>query len=274
MERKVLGKGLDALIPKNLQLTQAKEFTYLKISQLKEGKFQPRKEINQKEIEELASSIKEKGFIQPIVVRKIDQDYEIVAGGRRYLAAKLLGLKEVPVIIKDLDDKDALVFAIVENLQRKDLNPLEEAQAFKRLIDEFKFTLDDLSKFISKDKTTISNTLRLLQLPQEIKDALKNGIISRSHARTLLAVEDPSTQYQLFYQILNSGLSVREIEKRVKIVSKKKKQFNPFVQEIEEKLQKIFGTKVRIFNKKNNKGRIIIEYYNLNDLERIVRRLT
>ncbi|MCM8787763.1 MAG: ParB/RepB/Spo0J family partition protein [Candidatus Omnitrophica bacterium] len=273
MERKALGKGLDALIPKNLQLTPTKEFTYLKISQLNESEFQPRKEISQKEIEELASSIKEKGFIQPIVVRKVGEGYEIVAGGRRYLAAKLLGLEQVPAIIKELDDKDALVFAIVENLQRKDLNPIEEAQAFRRLIDEFKFTLDDLAKFISKDKTTIANTLRLLQLPQEIQDALKNGLINRSQARTLLALEDRNKQFELFYQILNSGLSVREIEKKVKIISKTKKRFNPFVQEIEEKLQKTLGTKVRILNKKNNKGKIIIEYYTLDDLERIVRRL-
>ncbi|MDD5584070.1 MAG: ParB/RepB/Spo0J family partition protein, partial [Candidatus Omnitrophica bacterium] len=238
------------------------------------SRYQPRKDMEPAELEELTRSIKEKGFIQPILVRKVGQDtYEIVAGGRRYQAAKSLGLNEIPTIIKELDDKDTFVCAIVENLQRKDLNPMEEAGAFQRLTDEFEFTQDDIAKFVGKDKTTIVNALRLFKLPQDIQEALRNGRISRSQARTLLAVENREEQALLFRQILNEKLSVREIENRVRTASKKKRASDPFVTEVEEKLQKFLGTKVKISNKKNNRGKIVIEYYTLDDLERIVRRL-
>ncbi|MBU2101782.1 MAG: ParB/RepB/Spo0J family partition protein [Candidatus Omnitrophota bacterium] len=277
MERRVLGKGLDALIPKKSIATlepSSREFTYMPVSKIQPGKYQPRKEIDPRELAELSQSIKEKGFIQPIVVRRITGDrYEIVAGGRRYYAAKSLGLNEIPTIVKDLDDKDTFLLAIVENLQRKDLNPMEEAEAFARLVDEFEFTQDDIAKFIGKDKTTVANILRLFKLPEDIKEALRSGLLSRSQARTLLAVDTKEEQTRLFRQILNEGLSVREIETRAKAVSKKKKTQDPFVTEVEDKLQKLLGTKVRVSNKRNNRGRIVIEYYNLDDLERIVRRL-
>ncbi|MDD5194143.1 MAG: ParB/RepB/Spo0J family partition protein [Candidatus Omnitrophica bacterium] len=274
MERRVLGKGLDALIPKKPLPAYSKDFT-LPLSKIHPGKYQPRKEIEQQDLEELCQSIKEKGFIQPIVVRKVGpEDYEIVAGGRRYEAAKSLGLNEIPTIVKELDDKDAFIVAIVENLQRKDLNPMEEAEAFARLSDEFEFTQDDIAKFISKDKTTIVNTLRLFKLPQDIQDALRSGLLSRSQARTLLAVDNKQEQEKLFRQILNGGMSVREIEARAKAASKKKRTSDPFVTEVEEKLQKFLGTKVKIANKRNNRGKIVIEYYSLDDLERIVRRLS
>ena len=216
MERKVLGKGLDALIPKKITSPYSKEFIYLPVEKIKPGRYQPRQEIEEKELKELAQSIREKGFIQPIVARKMGESYEIIAGGRRYHASKLLGLKEIPTIIKDIDDKDTLVFAIVENLQRKDLNPIEEAEAFKRLMDEFEFTLEDIAKFVGKDKTTVANTLRLLNLPFQIKEALKKGIITRSQARTILGVTKKEDQQKLFQQILKEKLSVREIENRVK----------------------------------------------------------
>ena len=273
MERRVLGKGLDALIPKKTAVALPKEFVYLPIEKIKPGRYQPRQNIGQKELQELAQSIKEKGFIQPIVVRKVGESFEIVAGGRRFQASKLLGLNEIPTIIKDIDDKDTLIFAIVENLQRKDLNPLEEAEALKRLIDEFEFTLEDIAKFVGKDKTTVANTLRLLKLPPQIKEALLNGIISRSQARTILALETKEQQQKLLEQILKEGLTVRELETRVKKTSRRKKAQDPFVLEVEEMLQKSLGTKVRIFNKRNNKGKVIIEYYSLDDLERITRRL-
>ena len=273
MERRVLGKGLDALIPKKTAAAPPKEFTYLPVDKIKPGRFQPRQEIKEKELKELSQSIKEKGFIQPIVVRKIGDEYEIVAGGRRYQASKSLGLKEIPTIIKDISDRDTLIFAIAENLQRKDLNPIEEADAFKRLIEEFDFSLEDIARFLGKDKTTIVNTLRLLKLPPKIQEALRSGAITRSQARTILGADKKEDQERLFQQILREGLSVREIEKRVKKVSKRKKATDPFVSEAEEKLQKILGTKVRIFNRRNNRGKVVIEYYNLDDLERITGRL-
>jgi len=274
MERKVLGRGLDALIPKKTAAMLPKEFTHLPLNKIKAAKHQPRQEVSEKELGELTRSIKEKGFIQPIVVREINGGtYEVVAGERRYQAAKSLGLKEIPTIVKELDDKDAFILAIVENLQRQDLNPIEEAQAFKRLIEEFEFSLDDIAKFVSKDKTTVVNTLRLLRLPDKIKEALRKGIITRTQARTILGVEKLQAQEKLFHQILQEGLSVREIEKKARLVSKKRKTSDPFIVEVEERLQKLLGTKVKVFNKRNNRGRIVVEYYTLEDLERIIKRL-
>ena len=274
MERKVLGRGLDALIPKKTAAMLPKEFTHLPLSKIRPAKNQPRQEVSEKELGELTRSIKEKGFIQPIVVREVGGGtYEVVAGERRYQAAKSLGLKEIPTIIKELDDRDAFILAIVENLQRQDLNPIDEAQAFKRLIEEFEFSLDDIAKFVGKDKTTVVNTLRLLRLPDKIKEALRKGIITRTQARTILGVEKLQAQEKLFDQILKEGLSVREIEKKARLVSKKRNKTDPFIVEVEERLQKLLGTKVKVFNKRNNRGRIIVEYYTLEDLERIIKRL-
>ena len=270
MEKRVLGKGLDALIPK--KITEEKEFVYIPLNQIDPSKFQPRQEIDNKEIEELSKSIKEKGVIQPIVVRKIKDRYEIIAGNRRYTAAKNLGLKEIPAIIKDLSDKDAFIIAIIENLQRKNLNPIEEAEAFKRLTIEFGYTQEEVAKFIGKDKATVSNALRLLNLPDNIKQAISKGLITSTQARTLLAVEKEELRQDLFKQILTNKLSVREIENKVKKVSKKIK-IDPFVLEVEEKLQKILGTRVKIFNKRGNKGKIVIEYYSLDDLDRILKTI-
>lgn len=274
MERRVLGKGLDALIPKKTMITLPKEFIYLPLEKIKPAKSQPRQEMGAEELKELTQSIKQKGFIQPIVARKInDGNYEVVAGERRFLAAKSLGLKEIPTIVKDVNDKDAFVLALIENLQRKELNPLEEAGAFKRLVNEFGVSLEEVAQLVGKDKTTIVNTLRLLKLPDKIQEALKRGLITRTQARTILGVEEPKAQERLFKQILKEKLSVREIEKKARLASGKKKTIDPFILEVEEKLQKSLGTKVKIFNKRNNQGRIVIEYYTLKDLERIIRRV-
>ncbi|MFA6281943.1 MAG: ParB/RepB/Spo0J family partition protein [Candidatus Omnitrophota bacterium] len=275
MEKRVLGKGLDALIPRKIPAQGvAKEFTYLPIHKIRPGKYQPRQEIDGAELSELSRSIKEKGMIQPIIARKIGEDsYEIVAGGRRFQAAKSLGLNEIPTIIRELDDKDTFIFAITENLQRKDLNALEEAEAFRRLTDEFEFTHDDIARFVGKDKTTVVNSLRLFKLPKEIQEALRKGLISRSQARTILALEREDDQHRLFHEILKGGLSVREIERKVQRVSKKKKSADPFVLEVEDRLQKALGTKVRVFNKKNNRGKVVVEYFTLEDLERIIKRI-
>jgi ParB family transcriptional regulator, chromosome partitioning protein len=275
MERRVLGKGLDALIPKKVSLDAVSQagLTFLPLENVHPGRYQPRHDISSEELKELVLSIKERGVLQPILVRQLKTGYfEIIAGQRRFEAARAAGLKEIPAIVKDVGDKDTLVLAIVENLQRQDLNPLEEAEAFSRLMKEFEFTLEDVARSVAKDKTTVSNTLRLLRLPDGIKDALSRGLLSRSQARTILAVDGAAAQEKLFHQIMREGLSVRDIESRVKQVSVKKKS-DLFGRELEEKLQKCLGTKVRIFNKKNNCGRIVIEYYNLQDLERLVERL-
>jgi len=274
MDRKVLGRGLDALIPKKTAAMLPREFIRLSLDKVKPAKCQPRQEISEKELGELTRSIKEKGFIQPIVAREISGgSYEIVAGERRYEAAKSLGLKEIPTIIKELDDKEAFVLAIVENLQRQDLNPIEEAEAFKRLIEDFDFSLEDVAKFVGKDKTTVVNVLRLLKLPEKIKEAVRKRMITRTQARTILGADKIQTQEKIFYQILKEGMSVREIENKVRMVSKKKKKSDPFIVELEERLQKLLGTKVKVFNKKKNRGRIVVEYYTLEDLERIIKKL-
>ncbi len=274
MAKRVLGKGLEALIPKKVDLAWAKEFTYLPLDKIKPAKNQPRQKIDKKSLAELAQSIKEKGFIQPIIVRKASNNsYEVVAGERRFQAAKSLGLKEIPTIFKDLGDQDAFVLAIVENLQREDLNPLEEAEAFGRLMNDFSFSLGQIAQFVGKDKTTVVNALRLLKLPESMKKALREGVITRTQARTILSIDKLREQEALFRQILKGGLSVREIEKKARLVSPRRKKIDPFVLEVEEKLQKSLGTKVKIFNKRNNRGRLVIEYYNLKDLERIIRRL-
>lgn len=274
MGKKVLGRGLDVLIPKKTAAFLPQEFIYLPLDKLKPARYQPRQEADEVELQELTRSIKEKGVIQPIVARKTaGGQYEVVAGERRYKAAKLLGLKKIPTVIKEIDDKEAFVLAIIENLQRKDLNPIEEAQAFRRLVDEFAFSLEDVAQFTGKDKTTVVNALRLLKLPEKIKAALREGRITRTQARAILGVERVQDQEKLFQQILREGLSVREIEKKARLASRKKKKVDSFVVEIEEALQRSLGTKVRIFNRRNNRGRVVIEYYTLNDLERIIKKI-
>jgi len=249
-------------------------FFLIRIVLLQQRLYQPRQGIDANSLQELSRSIKEKGFIQPIVARKLKDGFEIVAGARRFHAAKLLGIKEIPTIVKDLNDKDTFMLAIMENLQRKNLNPLEEALAFKRLMEEFGLTLEEIGKVLGKDKSSIANTLRLLKLPSEIQEALRRGIIARTQARTILALATEKEQINIFRQMLKEGLSVRDLERRVKRVSPKtRKPFDPFVVDMEERLQKALGTKVKIIKKKNNRGKIIIEYYSAGDFERITKKV-
>jgi ParB family transcriptional regulator, chromosome partitioning protein len=274
--KRALGKGLDALIPKKSELVPiANTENEVAIGQILPNRHQPRQEMDTLELRELSESLKANGFIQPLLVRKAGDNYEVVAGGRRFEAAKLAGFTHVPVVVRELSDKDSLVLAIVENLQRKDLNAIEEAQAFKRLMDDFSFSLDDLARFISKDKTTVANTLRLLKLPLEVRRGLQKGLISRSQARTILGLPTDIEQIKLFHELLSSPITVREIEVRTRVAKGAvgRKKSDPFVEELEQKLQNKFGTKVRIFNNKKNRGKIVIEYYNLDDMERIVRRI-
>ncbi len=269
MAKKVLGRGLEALIPKK-EKEEDKDYLYLPIEKIIVSSLQPRQEIDPQELEELASSIKEKGILQPILVRKKGDNYEIVAGHRRYFAAKSLGINSLPSIVRDLDDQEVLLFALVENLQRKDLNPIEEAHSFKRLNEEFGLTYEEIAKFIGKDKSFVANTLRLLKLPPEIQEAVRKGIINRSQARTLLGLKNTQEQMKLFYHIIKKAPSVRDLEEKVR---RRKKETSPFIIDLEEKLKRSLGTKVKIFHRKNNSGKIFIEYYNLNDLERITNKL-
>ena len=270
--KRALGKGLDALIPKKTEGISSRELMQIPVGEIIPNRRQPRQNMDSQELNQLSLSIKEKGLLQPVVVRKIDTGYELVAGGRRFEAAKLAGLKFVPALVKELDDKESFVLAIVENLQRSDLNPMEEALAFKRLMDEFNYSLDDIARFVSKDKTTVANALRLIKLPVEVRRALEKGLISRSQARTILSLAAETEQVRMLHEILSGGVTVREIERRAQEMAPRKK-IDPFVSEVENKLQTALGTKVRVFNKKNNRGKIVLEYYSLDDLERILRRI-
>ncbi len=274
MEKRVLGKGLDALIPKKVLLqTRENDMVYVPLEQIQPSGYQPRLDMDDRELAELKESINKQGVIQPILVRKAGEKYEVVAGHRRFHACKSLGIKEIPTIIKELSDQDTFIFALIENLQRKDLNPIEEAIAYKRLYDEFELTYETIARMVGKDKTSVANSLRLLRLPGEIQDAVQKGLLTRTQARSILGLETERQQKELFYKILKEGLSVRDIETKVRRVSGKRRDRCPFAREMEEKFKRSLGTKVNIQNKKNNSGKIIIEYYNLNDLERIAKKV-
>ncbi|RKY35817.1 MAG: chromosome partitioning protein ParB [Candidatus Duberdicusella sinuisediminis] len=271
MEKKVLGKGLDALIPKKEIPLQ--EYTYIEIDKLKISDYQSRQDLRDEGLKELADSIKSQGIIEPLIVRKKGQDYEIVAGSRRYYACKLLGINKLPVIIKDLTDKSALIFSIAENLQRQDLNPIEEAKSFQRLIEEFGLSPQELSQFLGYDRSTIVNTLRLLNLPEVIQAALRERKISPSSARTLLSLETPEEQLEVFKDLLANKISVRKLEEAVRTKKAKKRVKDPYLKEAEEKLQRALGRKVKIVSL-GKRGRLVIEYYSQEDLENLLNFLS
>lgn len=274
MERKALGKGIGALIPER-ELNAKNEIIYVQTEQIRPNPFQPREEFNQEHITELAQSIKEKGVIQPLLVRRRGDSYELIAGERRLRASKSLGLKELPVIVKEVDDKDSLEFALIENIQRESLNPIEEAHAYQHLIDKFQVTQEKISEGLGKARTTIANTLRLLKLPHEIQDEMKKGRISFAHGRALLEVEDENRQRKLTQEIISRGLSVRELENLIKAQRPKgirRRNLNttrePYIAVLEEEMQNCLSTKVRI-TKMKKRGHIYIEFYSQEDLERI-----
>ena len=277
MERKALGKGLSALIPeKVLESGEHKEeIAYVQSGQIKPNPFQPREDFDQQSIEELAQSIKEKGVIQPLLVRRKGDAYELIAGERRLRAAKSLGLKELPIIVRDVSDQDSLELALIENIQREGLNPIEEAHAYQHLIDKFQVTQEKISEVLGKARTTITNTLRLLKLPHEIQQEMKKGRISFAHGRTLLEIDDANQQRRLAQDIIVKGLSVRELESLIKGSRPKglrrkigQGQSEPLVAILEEQMQHALATKVRIIKRKK-RGHINIEFYSPEDLERI-----
>ena len=294
-KRMALGKGADALL-RNINGTKASidETTdrnieedagkgvgelMVKISLVEPNRNQPRKMFDKESLDELANSVKQYGVLQPILVKKVGNRYEIVAGERRWRAAQAAGLSEVPVVVRDYDEQKAKEIAIIENIQRTDLNPIEEALAYKSLIEEYNLTQEELSDKVAKNRSTITNSLRLLKLSKNIQQYMIDGQISSGHARALLSLEDEGKRELLALDIIKRSLSVRDTEKAAKALSKKKKvdleelskgDLSLFYKEYEDSIQGVLGTKVHINQKDKNKGRIEIEYYSQVELDRIM----
>ena len=296
-----LGRGLDALFPektvqskpktvktvkeekkvavdtkKSSQQETSNGERMMKISMIEPNREQPRKKFDEDALQELSESIKQYGILQPLLVSDKKDYYEIVAGERRWRAAKLAGLKEVPVIVKDFSEQELVEISLIENIQREDLNPVEEAMAYKRLLEEFDLKQDEVAERVSKSRTAVTNSMRLLKLSERVQQMIVDDMISTGHARALLALDDEEQQYILANKIFDEKLSVRETEKLVKALKNPKKEVKVQKQEhmfvydnLEEHLKNIIGTKVSVNPKANGKGKIEIEYYSEEELERI-----
>ena len=298
VKRGGLGKGLDSLIPDTGSKVVGAEKTKIvekvvekviekpvemkvKISKVGPNREQPRKQFNEDALMELADSIKQFGILQPLLVQEKNGFYEIIAGERRWRAAKITGLKEVPVIVKDYTDLEIVEIALIENIQREDLNPIEEALAYKRLINEFELKQDEVAERVSKSRTAVTNSMRLLKLDERVQQMVIDDMLTTGHARALLTIEDPDLQFNTATKVFDEKLSVREVEKLVKRMQKEpqeKKKEEPELQflytDLEEKMKSAIGTKVSIHQKAKNKGKIEIEYYSREDLERIIDIIT
>ncbi len=288
MEKKALGKGLSALIPDRMDKPQEKEsenssgetIVHLETVSILNNSLQPRLDYSEEGLEDLKVSILERGVLQPILVRFQNGHYEVVAGERRLRAAKSLGLKTVPAIVKELTDQETLVIALIENLQRQDLNAIEEAEAFRRLLEDFHYTQEKVAQAVGKDRATIANFLRLLKLPKDIQEMVAGQKLSAGHARTLLGFVTEEERRLWARRTIEKGLSVRELEeivkksreKKIKNPEQKQPEKDPDIRSLENDLQKILGTKVTVTAKKK-KGKVIIEYYSLEDLDRIIHYL-
>lgn len=288
---KGLGRGLDTLIPAMDSKPVKKEAvekaekgpeTLVKITKVEPNREQPRKNFDEDALLELAESIKQFGLLQPILVQDRKDYYEIIAGERRWRAAKLAGLKEVPVIIKNLTEQEIVEIALIENIQREDLNPIEEALAYKKLLEEFNLKQDEVAERVSKSRTAVTNSMRLLKLSDEVQRMIIDEMITTGHARALLAVADPEQQYLLAQRIFDEKLSVREIEKIVKNMGKPAKEkkdknidenLQVIYQDISEKLKVKLGTKVNVVPKENGSGKIEIEFYSHDELDRILSQI-
>jgi len=293
-----LGKGLDSLIPNAVGEVKAKleadtkgtasnftvdedknvQETLVKITMVEPNRKQPRKNFDEDTLQELSDSIKQVGLIQPILVQNRKDHFEIIAGERRWRAAKMAGLKEIPVIVRDYSDQEIMEISLIENIQREDLNPIEEAQAYKRLLTEFHLKQDEVAERVSKSRTAVTNSMRLLKLSERVQQMVIDDMISTGHARALLAVEDPEEQYTLAQRIFDEKLSVREVEKIVKNLHKpekeKKQPDSPALQaiylDIEDRLKQRLSTKVTVTSKGEGSGKIEIEFYNHEDLDRLL----
>lgn len=285
VKRSGLGKGLDSLIPegkttgktkKNPEIDKINNDQLVSINKVEPNREQPRRNFEEDSLLELAESIKQFGILQPLLVQDKKDYYEIIAGERRWRAAKMAGLKEIPVIIKNYSVLEAVEIALIENIQREDLNPIEEAMAYKRLLDEFSLKQDEVAERVSKSRTAVTNSMRLLKLDERIQQMIVDDMITTGHARALLSIEDREEQYKIANQIFDEKLSVREVEKLVKLIKNPKKVKNQpkiehmfIYEDIEDKMKQIIGTKVRVNPKQNGKGKIEIEYYSKDELERI-----
>ena len=292
-----LGKGLDSLIPTNVMMeSEVKHATVstasspeeekdgtlmVKLSKVEPNREQPRKNFDEDSLQELAESLKQFGMLQPILVQNRGDYYEIIAGERRWRAAKIAGLKEVPVIVRELTDQEIVEISLIENIQREDLNPIEEAQAYKRLLTEFHLKQDEVAERVSKSRTAVTNSMRLLKLCDEVQKMVVDDMISTGHARALISIEDPEEQYLIAQKIFDEKLSVREVEKLVKDLHKppkppkeENKTLQAIYQEISERLKQSLSTKVSVSAKQNGAGKIEIEFYNHEALERLLERIT
>ena len=294
-----LGRGLDAMISdsskprqeeKKIEKTMTKEsgedskdkVVMVKIAEVEPSRKQPRKQFDEDALLELAESIKQFGVLQPLLVQKKEDYYEIIAGERRWRASKLAGIKDIPVMVKDFSDQEAVEISLIENIQRENLNPIEEAAAYKRLIEEFHLKQDTIAERVSKSRTAVTNSMRLLKLDERVQQMLIDEMLTTGHARALLAIEDKELQYAAAVKVFDEKLSVRETEKLVKDVlnphqkdtEKEKDRAQELVyQQLEEKIKGIIGSKVAIRRRSKDKGRIEIAYYSQEELERIVELL-
>ena len=289
-KRKGLGRGLNTLIPSapipdakmediaemTKQKSEYPEMT-LSINEIEPNPDQPRNQFDEDSLQELADSIQQYGVLQPLLVKKKDGYYEIIAGERRWRAAKIAGVDKVPVIVRDFDENEIVEIALIENIQREYLSPIEEALAYQRLMKEHHLKQDQIAEKVSKSRAAITNSLRLLKLDPRVQDMLEEEMISTGHARALLAIHDGDLQYEIAVKVFDEKLSVRDIEKMVKDLNRPKKEkakedteYQFLYKDLEESMKQILGSKVSIKNRKNNKGKIEIEYYSRDELERIV----
>ncbi len=294
VKRGGLGKGLDSLIPDNGKVSEQEKKVKvvekviekivekpaevrLKIHQIEPNREQPRKKFDEEALQELSESIRQFGILQPLIVQERKDYYEIIAGERRWRAAKLAGLKEVPVIIRKMSEQEIVEISLIENIQRENLNPMEEAAAYKRLLTEFQLKQEEVAERVGKSRTAVTNSMRLLKLDERVQQMVVEGMLSTGHARAILSIEDPELQFQTANQIYNGNLSVREAERLVKKIgkdkpAKKEKDFqqDAVFQDLEEKMKAALGTKVSINRKDEKKGKIEIEYYSIEELERLM----
>lgn len=288
-----LGKGLDSLIPAQAPKVEAVESDvrtednsqgiYVKITKVEPNREQPRKNFDEDALQELADSIKQYGIVEPLIVQDRNTYYEIIAGERRWRAAKLAGLKEVPVIVRNYTEQEIVEISLIENIQREDLNPIEEAQAYKRLLTEFNLKQDEVAERVSKSRTAVTNSMRLLKLCDEVQQMIIDDMISTGHARALISIEDQEQQYTIAQKVFDEKLSVRDVEKLVKNLNKPEKvkkepvtdkALEVVYQDLEEKLKQSLGTKVSISSKGDGAGKLEIEFYTHDDLEKITDLLT
>ena len=294
VKRGGLGKGLDSLIPDNGKAAEREKKVKivekvvekivekpseirLKINEIEPNRDQPRKKFEEEALQELADSIKQFGILQPLIVQERGDYYEIIAGERRWRAAKLAGLKEVPVVIRKISDQEIVEISLIENIQRENLNPMEEAAAYKRLLTEFHLKQEEIAERVSKSRTAVTNSMRLLKLDERVQQMVVEEMLSTGHARALLGVEDPELQFQAANKVYNEKMSVREVEKLVKKIGREKPvkkekdtQQDAVYRDLEEKMKVSLGTKVTINRKDDNKGKIEIEYYSMEELERLM----